>query len=155
MLSKTLTSITGARGESSRLKINPPDLLMMKRWRNTILSMQAGDNFLREIVLLLQSSIILLCCCHYLSFKISYCILYSHYTTSVLPEYYGTWYYRTVPVPAAGMVLVPAAGSTTGIMVPAGTYHSEKSLGSIFLFDFFSSKVLTVCRNVPIADQNY
>ena len=33
--------------------------------------------------------------------------------------------------------------------------HSEKSLGSIFLFDFFSSKVLTVCRNVPIADQNY
>jgi hypothetical protein len=67
------------------LKINPPDLLMMKRWRNTILSMQAGDNFLREIVLLLQSSIILLCCCHYLSFKISYCI---YCTVTTLLQYY-------------------------------------------------------------------
>jgi hypothetical protein len=45
--------------------------------------------------------------------------------------------------------------STSSIMVPAGTSHSEKLLWSIFLFDFFSSKILTVCRNVPIADQNY
>ena len=116
MLSKTLTSITGARGESSRLKINPPDLLMMKRWRNTILSMQAGDNFLREIVLLLQSSIILLCC-HYLSFKISYCI---YCTVTTLLQYYQSImvlpyrYQQQVWYQYWYLLLVPG---TTGIMV--------------------------------------
>jgi hypothetical protein len=69
-------------------------------------------------------------------------------------------------VPPAIESTIPAGGgtydtttTTTTTISGGGTTstcgHNEKSLGSIFLFDFFSSKVLTVCRNVPIADQNY